>query len=359
MAEASEQAPEATEAQDHDIEASNLSEALGLAIGEASEDDDQEEQSEEASEAQDEDSEDSSEEESGDDQEDEEQEGSGEDEDEEEEEPEKDEQLDKSWANLIQKEKEHRQRRQELKDAKNKVADLEQQLADVGELTEVRDFISKFKANPYNFLEDLGLTLEGWTAFIENGRQPTADQRLDQMDRKIDASSEEAKKKAEEAAKAESERRDAAKEFSKWQDEVRGLISSGDYPALAKFGTLQDVINLTAEHFKDTSDDKGAGGEVLSPVVAAKAMDEYLAKKHGSKKKAKGADAKPNEEDEDASAEPEPEGKKKPAKKKEPKSETLTRSQVDQQAPDDDLDPDSDEARILAATKVLATSEGD
>ena len=69
------------------------------------------------------------------------------------------EKLEKSWAMIDKREADLRSREQEMK-------------SQVQEIKKVSEFIEQFKANPYENLDKLGVTYEGWTQKIIESPNP-------------------------------------------------------------------------------------------------------------------------------------------------------------------------------------------
>jgi len=165
------------------------------------------------------------------------------------------EKLEKSWAMVDKREADLRQREQELKTQNQ-------------EVKEVNEFIKQFKANPYDYLEKMGITYEDWTAKILGSKEDNASSQVERTKKELLERIEANEKKQssfEEQAKA-----DANKvALNAYYEQIEEAAQAEEFE-------LVRTQNATAEALQYAELWYAEHGEILEPAKAVKAIEDYL-----------------------------------------------------------------------------------
>lgn len=163
--------------------------------------------------------------------------------------------LEKSWSMVDKREADLRQREQELKTQSQ-------------EVKEVSEFIKQFKANPYDYLEKMGITYEGWTDKILGSKDGASQSQVERTQKELLARIEANEKKQmslEEQAKADANQAALNAYYEQIEEAAQGEAFELVRAQSATKEALQYAELWFAEH-----------GEVLEPVKAVEAIENYL-----------------------------------------------------------------------------------
>lgn len=156
---------------------------------------------------------------------------------------------------------------------KNAKALLAQAEAEKAKYQPILDAIAKGKENPQAILDAAGVTLDQVIKFHVNNGKPTEEDRVAELERKLEADKAERKaaEEANRAAQLEAHKAYVERMINMYRDELKAHIASSpdDYELIIAHDAQDDVFSEIEEHFAKT-------GEILAPDVAAKQFEAKL-----------------------------------------------------------------------------------